>query len=72
MLLVKNKEVTDEPTWRCHKNPFIGALGTQEPVIPGITVNLTNLISINIKEDHESMNHRHEKQNIEEISAGER
>ena len=19
----KNKEVTDEPTWRCHQNPFI-------------------------------------------------
>ena len=28
-------EVTDEPTWRCHQNPFIGALGIQEPVIPG-------------------------------------
>ena len=27
--------VTDEPTWRCHQNPFIGALGIQEPVIPG-------------------------------------
>ena len=25
----------DEPTWRCHQNPFIGALGIQEPVIPG-------------------------------------
>jgi len=23
----------DEPTWRCHQNPFIGALGIQEPVI---------------------------------------
>ena len=28
-------ERTDEPTWRCHQNPFIGALGIQEPVIPG-------------------------------------
>ena len=27
--------LTDEPTWRCHQNPFIGALGIQEPVIPG-------------------------------------
>ena len=25
----------DEPTLRCHQNPFIGALGIQEPVIPG-------------------------------------
>ena len=25
----------NEPTWRCHQNPFIGALGIQEPVIPG-------------------------------------
>ena len=25
----------DEPTWRCHQNPFIGALGIQEPVMPG-------------------------------------
>jgi len=24
-----------ETTWRCQKNPFIGALGIQEPVIPG-------------------------------------
>jgi len=23
-----------ETTWRCQKNPFIGALGIQEPVIP--------------------------------------
>ena len=23
----------DEPTCRCHQNPFIGALGIQEPVI---------------------------------------
>ena len=23
----------DEPTWRCHQNPFIGALRIQEPVI---------------------------------------
>ena len=21
--------------WRCHQNPFIGALGIQEPVVPG-------------------------------------
>ena len=27
--------IHDEPTWRCHQNPFIGALGIQEPVIPG-------------------------------------
>ena len=33
---VKGKKKTkDEPTWRCHLNPFIGALGIQEPVIPG-------------------------------------
>ena len=25
----------DEPTLRCHQNPFLGALGIQEPVIPG-------------------------------------
>ena len=25
----------DEPTWRCQQNPFIRALGIQEPVIPG-------------------------------------
>jgi hypothetical protein len=33
----------DEPTWKCHQNPFIGDLGIQEPVIPGepqiLTVN---------------------------------
>ena len=29
-LLEKN-----EPTWRCHQNPFIGDLGIQEPVILG-------------------------------------
>jgi hypothetical protein len=23
----------DEPTWRCHQNPFVGALRIQEPVI---------------------------------------
>ena len=28
-------QFTDEPTWRCPQNPFIGALGIQEPVIPG-------------------------------------
>ena len=27
--------LTYETTWRCRKNPFIGALGIQEPVIPG-------------------------------------
>jgi len=27
--------VTNEPTWRCHQNPFVGALGIQEPVILG-------------------------------------
>ena len=26
-------KVFDEPTCRCHQNPFIGALGIQEPVI---------------------------------------
>ena len=31
----RESEITDEPTWRCHQNPFIGALGIQEPVIPG-------------------------------------
>ena len=25
----------NEPTWRCHQNPFIGDLGIQEPVILG-------------------------------------
>jgi hypothetical protein len=25
----------DKPTWRCRQNPFIGAVGIQEPVIPG-------------------------------------
>ena len=25
----------DEPTCRCHQNPFIGALGIQQPVILG-------------------------------------
>ena len=28
-------EIKNEPTWRCHQNPFIGAFGIQEPVIPG-------------------------------------
>ena len=27
--------IIDEPTWRCQQNPFIGALGIQEPVILG-------------------------------------
>ena len=30
----KEKE-SDEPTCRCHQNPFIGALGIQQPVILG-------------------------------------
>ena len=29
------KSLGYETTWRCHQNPFIGALGIQEPVIPG-------------------------------------
>ncbi len=29
------RETKDEPTLRCHLNPFIGALGILEPVIPG-------------------------------------
>ena len=29
------KKTKDEPTWRCHQNPFIGALGILEPVVPG-------------------------------------
>ena len=29
------EKVVDEPTWRCQQNPFIGALGIQEPVILG-------------------------------------
>ena len=28
-------EMSDEPTCRCHQNPFIGALGIQQPVILG-------------------------------------
>ena len=36
-------KIVDEPTWRCHQNPFIGDLGIQEPVILGepqiLTVN---------------------------------
>jgi len=28
-------EDSDEPTWRCQENPFVGALGIQEPVILG-------------------------------------
>ena len=28
-------EIKNEPTWRCHQNPFIGAFEIQEPVIPG-------------------------------------
>ena len=30
-----NMNVTSEPTWRCHQNPFVGALGIQELVILG-------------------------------------
>ena len=33
--MVVIERIADEPTWRCHQNPFIGALGIQEPVIPG-------------------------------------
>ena len=29
------KRLAYETTWRCQKNPFIGALGIQEPVMPG-------------------------------------
>ena len=29
------RNIKDEPTWRCHQNPFIRALRLQEPVIPG-------------------------------------
>ena len=32
---LEKKEEVDEPTWRCHQNPFISASGIQEPVIPG-------------------------------------
>ena len=31
----RERETSGEPTSRCHQNPFIGALGIQEPVIPG-------------------------------------
>ena len=31
----REKESSDEPTCRCHQNPFIGALGIQQPVILG-------------------------------------
>ena len=35
-LVKRRKERTaSEPTWRCHQNPFVGALGIQEPVILG-------------------------------------
>jgi len=30
----KKERLAYETTWRCQKNPFIGALGIQEPVIP--------------------------------------
>jgi len=29
------KRQSNEPTCRCQSNPLIGALGIQEPVIPG-------------------------------------
>ena len=29
------REACDEPTLKCQRNPFIGALGIQEPVMPG-------------------------------------
>ena len=29
------ERIIDEPTWRCQQNPFIGALGIQQPVILG-------------------------------------
>jgi len=29
------KHEWNEPTWRCHQNPSVGALGIQEPVILG-------------------------------------
>ena len=32
---IRKRELADEPTWRCHLNPFVGALGIQEPVILG-------------------------------------
>ena len=35
MNTVPTLSLPNEPTWRCHQNPFIGALGIQEPVIPG-------------------------------------
>jgi hypothetical protein len=37
--LVPNLRITDEPTWRCPQNPFIGALGIQEPVISDVAKN---------------------------------
>ena len=30
-----NERPSDEPTLKCQRNPFIGALGIQEPVMPG-------------------------------------
>jgi hypothetical protein len=30
-----NIRYKDEPTWRCHHNPLVGALRIQEPVILG-------------------------------------
>ena len=34
-LVTRNRFSKDEPTWRCRRNPFIGAVGIQQPVIPG-------------------------------------
>jgi len=34
-LSMSAKEEKDEPTWRCHHNPLVGALRIQEPVILG-------------------------------------
>jgi len=31
----RKKRPSDEPTLKCQRNPFIGALGIQEPVMPG-------------------------------------
>ena len=35
MIKKYDNESSDEPTCRCHQNPFIGALGIQQPVILG-------------------------------------
>ena len=38
--------ILDEPTWRCHQNPFVGALRIQEPVILGEPQSLFLLVKI--------------------------